>query len=126
MNVTYIQPNELRTHWQWVREGLEKVRGKGHSEWLPEDIYCDCYEGRSLLWITNDKTGFMVLQPTGGTMHVWAAYMASGSLDEGFEHIKNIARIAKCNRLTFSSNRTGWTRRAKAMGFTQKVWEMTI
>jgi hypothetical protein len=55
MEFAYVQPNELRHCWWWVRMGLEKVRAKGHSEWLAEDIYCDCYEQRSMLWILPEK-----------------------------------------------------------------------
>lgn len=129
MNIKFIQPHELREQWAWVKLGLERVRDKGHSEWIVEDIYCDLYESRSLLWIATEgdvNTGFMVLQPMGSTMHVWAAYMESGSLEQGFEHIKNIAKLGNCNKLTFSSNRVGWAKRAKRMGFVQKVWELTI
>jgi hypothetical protein len=129
MNLKFIEPKDLRLQWSWVREGLEKVRNKGHDDWIVEDIYCDCYEGRSLLWIASEgniNTGLMVLQQAGSTMHVWAVYIASGDIIEGFQHIKEISNISNCNRITFSSNRAGWTRKAKAMGFTQKVWELTI
>ena len=129
MNLLFIEPKDLRSQWGWVRQGLEKVRSKGHDDWIVEDIYCDCYEGRSTLWIATQgdiNTGLMVLQQAGTTMHVWAVYMASGDIMEGFNHIKEICKIAKCNRITFSSNRSGWTRKAKAMGFSQKVWELTI
>jgi hypothetical protein len=70
MEFSYVQPNELRHCWWWVRQGLEKVRAKGHSEWLAEDIYCDCYEQRSMLWILPEKKGFIVLQPNGVEMHI--------------------------------------------------------
>jgi hypothetical protein len=129
MDVRYIEPVELRACWGWVRSGLEKVRAKGHNDWIVEDIYCDCFEGRSMLWIgseNNDDIGFMVLQPMGDAMHVWVAYLSEGHLLEGFEHIKGIAALGNKTKLTFSSVRRGWEVKARAMGFKPKSWELSI
>lgn len=126
MELKYIAPNELRNHWEWVRQGLDKIRARGHNAWLPEDIYCDCFENRAMLWISPDN-GFMVLQPNGKELHVWAAYLQTpDQLEAGFEHIKNIARQGNCNKITFSSMRRGWEQRAKQMGFRPRVWEIDI
>jgi hypothetical protein len=126
MELKYIAPSELRAQWEWVRQGLEKIRSKGHNAWLPEDIYCDCFEQRAMLWISPDN-GFMVLQPNGKELHVWAAYLqTTDQLESGFEHIKNIARQGNCNKITFSSMRKGWEHRAKQMGFRPRVWEIDI
>ena len=129
MDFTYIQPNELRHCWWWVRLGLEKVRAKGHSEWLVEDIYCDCYEQRSMLWILPEKKGFIVLQPNGAEMHIWAAWLDSSNPDDlsfGLEFAKSLAKQGNCTKLTFASMRSGWETRAKQLGFRPRHWELSI
>ena len=76
MIANYIHKDELRLVWDWVRQGLERIRSKGHTEWIVEDIYCDCYEQRSMLWVFHDENdkGFAILQPNGKSLHVWCAY----------------------------------------------------
>jgi hypothetical protein len=51
MILHYIPKDQLRTHWQFIKHGLEIVRSKGHPEWLAEDVYCDCYEQRSMVFL---------------------------------------------------------------------------
>jgi hypothetical protein len=129
MEFIYIPPNELRVQWNWVREGLEAVRAKGHDSWLPEDIYCDCYEQRAMLWITTEKSGFMVLQPTGDSMHLWAAWLKSSDqedLKRGLQSAIEIAKRGNCKRLTFTSNRRGWEHKAKQLGFKPTMWEIQL
>lgn len=129
MEFIYIHPSELRTEWQWVREGLEKVRGKGHSDWLSEDVYCDCFEQRAMLWIIKDKSGFMVLQPLGDTMHIWAAWLQSNDqedLKRGLQSAIEISKRGNCKKLTFTSNRRGWNIKAKELGFTPTTWEIKL
>jgi len=48
MILHYIPKDQLRTHWEFIKHGLEIVRSKGNPEWLAEDVYCDCYD--SVLW----------------------------------------------------------------------------
>ena len=130
LSVKYIPPSELRKNWSWVKEGLEKVRDKGHDTWIVEDIYCDCYEERSMLWIATKEdhaVGFMVLQPMGTTLHVWVAYLLThDDLINGFEHIKKIAKQGGCDKLTFTSVRKGWEVKARAMGFKPSTWELNL
>ena len=66
MILHYIPKDKLREHWDYVKHGLELVRAKGHMEWIIEDVYCDCYENRSMLFlgiVDNKAVGFVVLQP---------------------------------------------------------------
>ncbi len=123
--IKYIAPNELRTVWDEVRKGLEAIRAKGHTEWLPEDIYCDCYEQRAMLWLVGQ--GFMVLQPNGKELHIWAAYSSNHQdVLDGLEAVKEMAKKGGCNKLTFSSVRKGWEKSARILGFTPKVWELQL
>lgn len=130
MIVKYIPKDELRNYWDWVKEGLNKVRSKGHDQWIVEDVYCDCFEQRSMLWIgyrDDAPVGFMVLQPIGESLHVWVAYLTTHQdLQDGFEHIKNIAKQGNLQKVTFSSVRRGWDKRARSMGFTPTTWETKI
>ena len=42
MILHYIPKDQLRQHWDYVKHGLELVRAKGHTQWIVEDVYCDC------------------------------------------------------------------------------------
>jgi hypothetical protein len=119
--------------WAFVRQGLEKVRAKGHDEWIAEDIYCDCFNQRSMLWIVSDDNGddygFMVLQPMGKALHIWAAWLDSTNPDDiakGFNEVKEIAKQGGCKKVTFTSVRRGWTRLAQKLGCTPSTWEYKL
>jgi hypothetical protein len=129
MDFIYIPPANIRAEWDWVRLGLEKVRDKGHDDWISEDIYCDCFEQRAMLWIRKNRDGFMVLQPIGKKMHIWAAWLDSKNPDDlvsGMETVKEIARHGGCTGVTFSSVRSGWARKAKTLGAKPSTWEVEL
>lgn len=132
MQVKYIPKEQLRYYWDFVKSGLEKVRSKGHNDWISEDVYCDCFEQRAMLWLVekdNVGVGFMVLQPLGKTMHLWAAWLDSNNpqdLEDGLIHAQNIAKQGGCEKLTFSSVRKGWERRARQLGFNPSTWEIKV
>ena len=130
MQVKYISKDELRSHWGWIKEGLEKVRAKGHDSWIVEDIYCDCFEQRSMLWIgyrDDQPVGFMVLQPIGDALHVWVAYLTTHQdLLDGFKEINKIASNGGAKKVTFTSVRKGWEKKARLMGFTPTTWEYKL
>ena len=132
MILHYIPKDKLREHWDYVKHGLELVRAKGHTSWIVEDVYCDCYENRSMLFmgIVNDKPeGFIVLQPIGNALHIWATWSRIFDYDiftKGLEEVKAIARQGGKTRVTFSSQRKGWERRARLMGFKPQTWEFIL
>ena len=132
MILHYIPKDQLRTHWEFIKHGLEIVRSKGHPEWLAEDVYCDCYEQRSMIFlaITNNQPyGFVVLQPIGKALHVWAAWSSINNellLQQAFQEIQQIAKNGQKNKVTFSSQRKGWERKAKQMGFKPQTWEFNF
>ena len=41
MILHYIPKDQLRSHWNFIKHGLEIVRSKGHPEWIVEDVYRD-------------------------------------------------------------------------------------
>jgi hypothetical protein len=132
MILHYIPKDQLRTHWEFIKHGLELVRQRGHTEWIVEDVYCDCYENRSMAFLTitdNKPYGFVVLQPIGNTLHIWAAWSAINNEELQNEAMKEIQAIAKQggkSKVTFSSQRKGWERRARAMGFQPQTWEYIL
>jgi hypothetical protein len=132
MILHYIPKDQLRTHWEFIKHGLELVRAKGHTEWIVEDVYCDCYENRSMVFlaITDNKPyGFVVLQPIGNTLHIWAGWSIINNEELQNAAMKEIQAIAKQggkSKVTFSSQRKGWERRARAMGFQPQTWEYIL
>ena len=132
MILHYIPKDQLRQHWDYVKHGLELVRAKGHTEWIVEDVYCDCFENRSMLFlgiIDNKPVGFVVLQPIGHALHVWASWSTINDItlfQQAFQEIQAIAKQGGKSKVTFSSQRKGWERRARLMGFTPQTWEFKI
>jgi hypothetical protein len=132
MILHYIPKDNLRQHWEYIRHGLEIVRSKGHTEYIPEDVYCDCYEQRSMLFmgiIDNKPVGFVVLQPIGNRLHVWAAWSLINDealFTQAFQEIQQIARQGGKTKVTFNSERRGWERKARQMGFKPQTWEYTL
>jgi hypothetical protein len=132
MILHYIPKDQLRTHWDFIKHGLEIVRSKGHPEWLAEDVYCDCYEQRSMLFLAvtnNQPYGFVVLQPIGQTLHVWAAWSTINDellLQQAWQEIQQIAKNGQKTKVTFSSQRRGWERKARLMGFKPQTWEFNF
>jgi hypothetical protein len=128
----YIPKDQLRQHWEYIRHGLEIVRSKGHTEYIPEDVYCDCYEQRSMLFmgiIDNKPVGFVVLQPIGNRLHVWAAWSLINDealFTQAFQEIQQIAKQGGKTKVTFNSERRGWERKARQMGFKPQTWEFTL
>jgi len=132
MILHYIPKDNLRQHWEYIRHGLEIVRSKGHTEYIPEDVYCDCFEQRSMLFmgiIDNTPVGFGVLQPIGNRLHVWAAWSLINDealFMQAFQEIQQIAKQGGKTKVTFNSERRGWERKARQMGFKPQTWEYTL
>ena len=132
MILNYIPKDQLRLHWDYVKHGLELVRAKGHNEWIVEDVYCDCYENRSMLFIgiiDKQPIGFVVLQPIGNALHVWAAWSTLNDktlFQQAWQEIQGIARQGGKSKVTFSSQRKGWERNARELGFKPQTWEFIL
>jgi hypothetical protein len=132
MILHYIPKDQLRQHWEYIRHGLEIVRSKGHTDYIAEDVYCDCFEQRSMLFmgiVDNKPVGFVVLQPIGNRLHVWAAWSLLNDealFMQAFQEIQAIAKQGGKTKVTFNSERRGWERRARQMGFKPQTWEYTL
>ena len=132
MILNYIPKQDLRSHWNYVKHGLELVRAKGHTEWIVEDVYCDCYENRSMLFIgiiDKQPVGFVVLQPIGNTLHVWATWSTLNDktlFHQAWQEIQAIAKQGSKSKVTFTSARKGWERNARELGFKPQTWEFIL
>ena len=132
MILHYIPKQDLRQHWDYVKHGLELVRSKGHTEWIVEDVYCDCYENRSILFIgiiDKQPVGFVVLQPVGNALHVWATWSTLNDKTlfyQAWQEIQAIAKQGGKSKVTFSSQRKGWERNARELGFKPQTWEFIL
>lgn len=128
MEYRFIAPQELRQWWASVRTGLEKIKRRSPENWIIEDVYTDCFNQKSLMFVlieNNHFKGFFILQPQGETMHLWAAYTLENSYDvveNALKYIKGMAAEAKVKYITFSSHRRGWDKRAAQYGFRPKQW----
>ena len=132
MILNYVPKDQLRSHWDYVKHGLELVRQRGHTSWIVEDVYCDCYENRSMLFVglvDNKPVGFVVLQPIGDTLHIWATWSTLNDetlFYQAWQEIQSIAKQGGKSRVTFSSQRKGWERKARALGFKPQTWEFIL
>jgi hypothetical protein len=124
MEKLYIQPSELRQHWSFVRSGLNTILSKSPEEWIPEDVYVDCFNNKALLWLFKQENrlfGFAVLQPQEDNLHIWCAYFEH-NLADGWQAIQDIAKAGGARTITFESKRKGWDKVAKDLGFIPRKW----
>ena len=126
-----VQPQQVRTVWEYVKTGLAKVQSKSPEWWIPEDIYADCVFQRSMLWLfkENDRAlGFVVLQPKEDkTLHIWCAYANEPNhMKRAFIEIQNIAKQGNMEKITFDSWRKGWEKMAKELGFKPRAYVMEV
>jgi len=124
----FVEPQNLRQVWDYVREGLTKVKEASLDPWIPEDIYCDCYTGKSMLWLMlegGQPVGFGVLQPVGDSLHIWAGY-GKFLMEDGFRHAEEIAKSGGVRKITFESNRPGWAKMAEKHGYRPIKWAKEV
>ena len=126
MDKQYIEPQNLRNWWNFVRPGLEDILKKSPEYWIPEDVYADCFSGRSQLWVfsnNNQPKGFAVLESRGEELHCWCGWSdGSGYFKDGFQDVFDIAKANGFKYVTFESWRSGWDRIAPKYGFKPRKW----
>ena len=128
MEYKYVSVDELRNWWPFIKPGLEKVKTKSPENWIVEDVYVDCFNQKSMLWVLiEDKrfVGFFILQPLGNTMHIWVGWTLENNqqiVENGLKYIKDLSRQGGMKYLTFSSHRRGWDKRSKQYGFRPRQW----
>lgn len=127
MEKRFIEPKDLRSWWPYIRPKLKQILRKSPEVWIPEDIYADCFQGRSMLWVAlknNKPQGFVVCQPTDeNTLHLWAGFSENDCADlGGWSIIDDIAKQGGASFITFDSWRKGWEKKAKALGFSPRKY----
>ena len=124
----YIEPDQLRKWWMSVKPGLDKIKSVSSESWIVEDVYTDCWNQKSGLWVGLEDShfkAFFIVQPLGEELHIWCAWTLENDyqmVQKGLQFIKNMARESGNKYLTFTSHRPGWDRRAKAFGFRPRKW----
>lgn len=109
-----VNPDNLAEVWADVRKGLDVIIAKTGEQWLPEDVYHDLKQRKSVLYMRG--SAFLVLRADGQALDIWCAYnVADGNFESGFEWLKSHAREHGFKRLTMTSPRKGWARYFKAV-----------
>src|SRR5512139_1083187 len=121
-----VAPAEIQTYWPLVKAGVETVAERGSDGWLPEDVYMALKQGVSLLYVAfvhHYYTGFVVLTPAigwaGPQAHIWLTYNRGDRdvLGTFLPDLLDIVRARGATKLTMSSPRRGWEKRAVQLGF---------
>jgi hypothetical protein len=79
--------------------------------------------------IDKQPVGFVVLQPIGNALHVWAAWSTINDdvmFEQASKEIQEIARQGGKSKVTFTSERRGWERKARELGFKPQTWEYKL
>jgi hypothetical protein len=130
LSVKYVNPTELKTIWPWVREKLLLVQRKSPEQWMPEEIYCQCFNQNAMLWVGylfNKPACMFILEPLGDTVGISVAWSESEPVaDEALKHIEGIAKKGDARYLEFRTWRRGWEKRARQMGFRPRAWVKEI
>jgi hypothetical protein len=130
IEIRNVPPAELKHWWGFVKPGLETILRKSPEDWIPEDVYAQCFCGNSLLWVfveDNKPLAFTILVARSGSVHMWCLWSAvKGRLEEGSEVFWKTLREANINKVTFESYRKGWDKIARQYGFLPRSWVKEI
>jgi hypothetical protein len=93
--------------------------------WTPEDVYVSLKTNQAVL-LLNDDIGFVIVQIRNDVytgvkqFFVWMGYSFDPEV-EVMEHVQifleNLAKQWGCEMMAFSSNRVGFRKKAKDMGY---------
>lgn len=117
-----ITPATLRQHWPRILSSLCVVRAKNNTDWIAEDVYHAIKSGESACHLAYDGEDYIGLLVTklstaeySGTrsLFVWIAHNAGSSdvLESGLPVLREMAKRANAQRITFGSPRPGWAKR---------------
>lgn len=116
-----VPAHEIPSIWPRIRSELEALAKHGTDGWISEDVYAILVAGNATLYYQDEGGfGFAVLQVlpnyTGKRLHVWIAHLdMDPSLFMG--RLMDLAKSVGAARITFSSARKGWEKRAARLGF---------
>ncbi len=111
-----VNGEHLRSVWLAVRERVQAIAERGDYPWIADDVFHAIVTGQAWLWTTADPDGgFVVLEisstPFQRDLHVWIAdNQGEGSAAGFIPQLREIARSCGCQRVTWSSVRSGFAR----------------
>ena len=114
--LTPIPAVDLHKHWDWLRAGLERVRAKVATEWIPEDIWQAIRSGAAGVSIIADGAGFIVLQrqerARGPCLFIWVVEGELAQYEQAmYAELEHVARDMKAPTIEMHSPRKGWAQR---------------
>lgn len=119
----YVHPDNIHSHWDVVKEGIQRIHERAPDRWKAEDVYHMIKSNSLGLYMVNDGDGFALLQPIRGwdgpEMYVFAAYLKPGMdfIRDCFDEVKEIAKGMGARRIKFQSKRKGWEKTAERLGY---------
>ena len=136
--LTQVNPLHLSRLWHMIKPGIEEILEDLNKDclqelWMPEDIYTSLKIGESILLLGDE--GFVVFQVrqdkyTGTKQFfVWLGYSFTPEvevLESSHLQLLQMAKYFNCEMMTFCSNRRGWQRKAKELGFSSGLTEYSM
>lgn len=122
MRFEAVVPQDLSKWWDWVSQGVTKIRDLCDEPWRQEDVYANLKAGRSTLfifWEAQTPVGFIVLElmqdPSSGRpyLNCWLMHLVNrtdGVRQDLCGFLDDCARKAHCKTVRFVSPRKGWQR----------------
>lgn len=116
--------------WHLIKPGIEEILDDLNKDcmqefWTPEDVYVSLKTNQAVL-LLNDDIGFVIVQIRNDVytgvkqFFVWMGYSFDPEV-EVMEHVQvfleNLAKQWGCEMMAFSSNRVGFRKKAKDMGY---------
>lgn len=132
MEFLLIPPAGLRQWWPKISESLDAVLAKAPEDWIKEDVYHAIKAGSAACHVALNESGYAGLLVTTLTtaefsgrksLHVWIAHNAGDAdvIEAGVDLLRNTARSAQIERVTFGSPRKGWAKRYPLLTATYEV-----
>ena len=127
--LTQINPINLSRTWHMIKPGIEEILDNLNAEceqefWTPEDVYVALKTNNAVLLLSDD--GFVIVQIRNDSytgikqFFVWLAYSFDTNrniMEETQPFLFNLAKQWNCDIMAFASNRPGFRKKAKEMGY---------
>ena len=127
--LTQIPTINLSRLWHMIKPGIEEILDNLNKEciqefWTPEDVYVSLKTNNAVLLLSDD--GFVIVQLRNDIytgvkqFFVWMAYSFDSTRDimeETQPFLFDLAKQWGCEMMSFSSNRPGFRKKAKEMGY---------
>lgn len=133
----WIQPHEIGDYWQTIKHGLVETAEKAPGGWTPHDVFMQLVHGQATLHLVLvDKyyRGFMVTKMIdaheGKKLLLWILHgdMSGDVMRDNKDQFGEWAKACGAVKIQFQSNRKGWERVVKQVGFepTMIIYESEV